>query len=83
MVFDTFILANAVTVVVYQNSIAWIFWSAFIVEMLLKIYTFGAKRFFSQRLNWYVRKKQPTSYKEFILFIFHSLGLIYLSTQAV
>ena len=50
-VFDLFILANAITIVVRDNTIAWIFWSAFLIEMMLKIYTYGPKRYLSYALN--------------------------------
>lgn len=53
---------------VRENSIAWIFWSAFIIEMLLKIYTFGPRRYFSRSFNWYYNKKCINKHNTLISF---------------
>jgi hypothetical protein len=51
--FDLFILANAITIIVRESRIAWIFWIAFIIELLLKIYTDGPICYFRSLFNWY------------------------------
>jgi len=50
-IFDLVIVANAVFIAVEQNNAEVLFLALFNVEIVLKLYTYGFKKFFSRPWN--------------------------------
>jgi two pore calcium channel protein 3 len=52
------IVVNVILLIIEINNAEWFFLSAFVLEILLKLYVYGGKEFFTHYWNMYVSNEQ-------------------------